>query len=274
VFDLRGADDAKRLALLFDYVTSDRFRVYINGDYRIAANSQTFLAGDWLHLVVTVDYTNDVYTLYLNGVAIGSSTAALSAPTGLVKWALGSLYDGSADQSGWAFGEYAVWNRVLSASEIAMLYARHTPLADAGALLPPVSNHGPIDARWPIATGTFTLTGITIYTGAGANLETRFGWGTWVSGKLQLEAVLQISNAAHIGYAMLQWDNSGTWRDVPDSAVSITSTTAATLVRSAVFYLSPGERTYRVVIRPSDAASTVTLYKATLICTPGGLNAI
>ncbi len=273
IFDLRGDDDNNRLALLFD-PTSDSFRVYINGAYRITATGQTFAAMDWLHLVLTVNYTTDVYTLYLNGVVIGSDTTSLSAPSGLAYWVLGALYDGSAGQSGWAFAEYAVLDRALSAEEVAALYASDKPLADAGAFTLPVNNLGPLDARWPVATGTFTHTGDTSYAEAGSNVESRFGWGTWVSGKLQFEAVLQISNAAYTGYAKLQWDNSGTWIDVPGSEVSVSGTTNATLVRSGVIYLSPGERTYRVAIKTSNSGETVTLYKASLICTPGGLSTL
>ena len=275
IFDVRGADNSNRLFLRYDPDDVDALKVYVNGGYRIDVENQDFEVGDWLHLVLTLDYGNNSYKLYLNGELIGSDTTALTAPTGLVNWKLGVPYNAISTYSGgWTFGEYAVLNRVLSAEEVAALYHKGAPLVDAGAFTLPVDNIGPLAASWSILHGSQTHTGDTTYTEAGSNQESRFGFGTWVSGNLQFEAVLKISDAAETAYAMLQWDDSGTWRDVSGSEVSLTGSTDADLVRSRTFYLSPAEREYRVVIKPSDAAETATIYKACLICTPGGLDEI
>lgn len=135
ILDCYGGTD--RVLLLYDYATSDRFRVYLNGDYRFSVNSQTFAAGAWLHLVLTLDYTNDSYCLYLNGDLIGSDTTALTAPAALTDWVIGSSYTGAANQTGFAVSEYAVFGRVLTAEEIAGLYAAGRPLTDMGALKRP-----------------------------------------------------------------------------------------------------------------------------------------
>lgn len=125
IFRTRGADDNNYIYLCYNS-TDDEFQVYINGAMRIANGStQTFDAGDWIDLVVTLDFTADSYLLYVNGVLDGSDTTALADPT-LTTW---SLY-----AAGYAFAEYAVFDKVLSADEVAAMYALDKPTVDAGAM--------------------------------------------------------------------------------------------------------------------------------------------
>jgi hypothetical protein len=135
VADYRGADDNNRVIIYYLPNSSDAWAVYLNGSVRINVTGQTFVAGDWLHLVVTLDYTNDSYVLYLNGENIGSSTATLSAPASIARWKLGTREDGSGLWTGgWAVAEYAVFDRVLTDAEVAGLYLRNAALTDAGAM--------------------------------------------------------------------------------------------------------------------------------------------
>jgi hypothetical protein len=231
----------------------------------VESSAQTFGSGDWVHLVVTID--NGSWALYVNGSDEGSSSVE-DLP------AINSIYIGGGTGGNFTISEVAIFDRALTASEVAKLYAFGQPLTDVGAIMSPADNLGPLAGAWPILFGSQTHTGDTSYSEAGSNQESRFGWGTWVSGSLQFEAVIKISDSGDTGYAMLQWNDSGTWRDVEGSEVSITGSTSADLVRSGVIYLSPDEREYRVVIKTSDSSQTITIYKAALICTPGGLSAI
>jgi hypothetical protein len=132
VLDTRGADNNNRIFLFYDSV-DDRFEFYVNGQYRLSPSGITFSAGDWLHLVVTLDFTANACTLYLNGEVVGSgNVGATSAPT-LTTWGLCGRYDG-AHQGGWRVGEYAVMGQVVTAGEVAAMYALQRPLVDAGAM--------------------------------------------------------------------------------------------------------------------------------------------
>jgi hypothetical protein len=60
--------------------------------------------------------------------------------SGLTAWRLGTNYaSDSSSCGGWAYGEYAVWNRVLDAEEVAAEYASKAPLVDAGAFIAPIA---------------------------------------------------------------------------------------------------------------------------------------
>jgi hypothetical protein len=111
----------------------DYFYLYINGGSRIITPVQTFSAGDWLDFVMTFDFTNDVYTLYINGEQAGDPyTGALSTAT-LTTWRLAGRYDGTAHWGG-TIAEHAVFDRVLTADEVASIYALGRPLVDSGAM--------------------------------------------------------------------------------------------------------------------------------------------
>lgn len=123
VVEYRGADDSNRVGLRFEPSTDDQLSAYINGAVRITATNQTFVAGDWLHLVLALDFGSNAYHLYLNGELVGSSTASLTAPTSLATWKLGTLFNGDATYGGgWAFNEYTVYNSILSPEQVAALY--------------------------------------------------------------------------------------------------------------------------------------------------------
>lgn len=147
LFGLRGANDSNRVFLGW-HQTNHQWEVYINGGYRIQV-ADTFSKGDRKSFVITFDYTNDLYILSIDGVVAGSSTTALTAPTGVVSWALSGTYDGG-NQCGFVIDEFAVLDSILTADEIAAFHQCPTPLVDADALTPPV-----IDGHWlrlPVST--------------------------------------------------------------------------------------------------------------------------
>lgn len=176
---IAGVYNNNRLMLRFEPNTDDQLSVYLNGGNRITDTGQTFDAGDWLHLVVTLDYANDLYCLYLNGTLIGSATTALTAPTGLTDWVIGTRY-GDGQPGGWAFGEYAVFNRVLTAEEVAAMYAAGRPITDAGSI--DVPGVYILDGRFRIASGSsgtvLDLTSTRMAIGSGVDYNS--GAGVWL----------------------------------------------------------------------------------------------
>lgn len=131
-WDARGSSDSERVMVA--YHNSTAIKLYINGAYRCEV-AGSFSAYDWLDIVATLDFTNDVYRLYVNGVMVDEDTTALSAPA-LTYWKVGASYAHTA-RMGLAIAEYAVFGRALTADEVAALYLRDTPLIDCGAVEKP-----------------------------------------------------------------------------------------------------------------------------------------
>jgi len=226
----------------------------------IGASLSGSVAGDWHHVVIT--WESGSRAIYLDGV-LAASSVTYAAPS----ISSTSLYLGYVtERFGGAIAELATFSRVLTADEVAWLYAAAQPLADSLAHLQPVETLGPNHASWHILYGSASESS-TSYTDID---HTEFGWGGPVSGRLQLEALMKGSTPSTTAYAILEWYDSGTWREVSQSEISVTGTTES-LARSAVFSLSPDERLYRLSLK-SDTGSSVSLYRAALICTPGGLS--
>jgi hypothetical protein len=128
---------ASRVLIYFD-PADDTIKSYLADELTnttLESSAQTFVQGDWLDIVITLDYTNDSYNLYVNGVLEDTSTTALAAPT-LDQWNLGStvtpLY-----QTGAAFCEFAVFGKVLSSAEVSQLFELQQPLVDSGSMQAP-----------------------------------------------------------------------------------------------------------------------------------------
>jgi len=243
----------------------DRFYLYFDGvGLSVDAWPISWRAGDWLHVVTTFDYTANDFRVYVNGELHVRSTASYSAPTNLDQFNLGVGYSGGS-RFGGAFAEFAIIEGVLSYEKVRQLYEFGLPLVDLHPALPPAENIGPNHGSWHIFYGSASETAIS-YTAVD---HTEFGWGGPVSGKLQLEALMKGTTPSTTAYAILEWDDSGTWREVSQSEISVTGTTES-LARSAVFSLPPDERMYRLSLM-SDTGSMVYCYRAALICTPGGL---
>jgi len=106
--------------IIYYDTTDDKFKVYINDDDYLASSAQTFKADDWIDLVVTLDFMNDAYALYVNDVMEDTDTTSLPAQT-LQVWRLG-VRSNHTSYLGGAFSEFAVFDRVLTVSEVAALY--------------------------------------------------------------------------------------------------------------------------------------------------------
>lgn len=115
------------------YSPSGHYIVWWSGSNVIISSTITFSAGDWLHVALTEDFSSNEYVLYLNGAQIGSSAASLTAPT-INEWNLGQSYSGASNFGGWAFDEYAVFDRVLTNDEIAGQFASRRAMVDSLAI--------------------------------------------------------------------------------------------------------------------------------------------
>jgi len=112
--------------------SDNTFKVYIKTETKLTSSAQTFSAGDWIHVVVTIDFSSNEHNLYIDGVLEDTDTTSLAAPS-FDEINLGS--DNSAgQQANAAYAELALLDVVLTAEQVAGLYQRGAPLADAGAL--------------------------------------------------------------------------------------------------------------------------------------------
>jgi len=205
IFGTRGANDNSRILLRHNNGT-DQFELYVNGAYRIQTAGITFEAGDWLCLDVTVNFTDNVCKLYINGEQVGISGVSHTAAPVLTTWKLGSSWEGTY-QSGWCIGEYAVLNTVWPAEEVAAQYALHRPLVDAGATEKPGLYI--LDGRVKIASSTtgnrieITADEIAGYDGGGTKqfyLRASDGAGCWAGGvgKLTSDGLTIIASTANL----------------------------------------------------------------------------
>ena len=131
LMDLCGASSAHEIAIGYNPAT-DKFRVYINGGWRLESGVQTFKAGDWIDISLTDDFAANIHNLYLNKELVDTDTTAMAAPT-LTIWAVGCRSNYTEWWGGYAFAEYSAFDRVLTAIEVAQLYNLQRPLVDTGA---------------------------------------------------------------------------------------------------------------------------------------------
>jgi len=132
LMDARDSGDATNTYLSIRFnETGNQFTVKVGSNTTVLASGEyEFYAGDWLDIVVTLDFTNDQYHMYIDGVEVDSALTMLSA-SAHDSWNLGSHYT-EINQSGWAFSEFAVFDRVITSVEVAQLYNLGRPLVDTG----------------------------------------------------------------------------------------------------------------------------------------------
>ncbi len=119
LFDARGASNNHRVYLEFED-SDDKLHVYVNGGDRFQSSAQSFSAGDWLSLALTLDFDGEA-RLYVDGERDGcGSISSLDAPT-LTDWMIGSDYSGS-NQANAAVIACLAYDRVLTCSEVNLLY--------------------------------------------------------------------------------------------------------------------------------------------------------
>ena len=92
----------------------------------------TFSAGDWVHIVVNVDTSGDL-ELAVNGVIRDTDDMSARSSISPDQMNLGSDRAG-ATRAGGVYSELAIFDRVLTAGEIAALYSRGSAMVDAGLL--------------------------------------------------------------------------------------------------------------------------------------------
>jgi len=129
---------AERIEVYFSS-DDDAIGVYIKNaatSVTLLSSALTFVKGDWLDIVVTLDYTTDSYKLYVNGVLEDTDTSVALAASTLTQWNLGTYYDGTYI-TGAAFCEFAVFGRVLAANEVSQLFELQQPLVDTGSMQTP-----------------------------------------------------------------------------------------------------------------------------------------
>lgn len=126
-------DGLETIAMYFNPADDKIYAVILDGVDTISLTSaaQTFKAKDWLDIVITLDFDSDEYKLYVNGVLEDTSTDTCTPPI-LEQWNLGSNYLG-ANQSGAAVCELGVFDKVLTASQVAQVFNLQQPLIDTGS---------------------------------------------------------------------------------------------------------------------------------------------
>lgn len=78
--------------------------------------------GTWTHVALTFDYSADQYTLYVNGLAVATSTAARNAPTRAVSFGAITSDFGQSFFFPGLLDEITLYDRVLDASEISAIF--------------------------------------------------------------------------------------------------------------------------------------------------------
>lgn len=129
LWDTRGSSDSARVYLQFDD-SDDEYHVWINGADRLQSSTQTFDAGEEQDVIIVLDYNNDAYAIYVNGVLADAESEILSAPT-LTDWMLGSDYTG-ANYPGATIGEYTIFDMALTPSDVGGLYGESMTRQSSG----------------------------------------------------------------------------------------------------------------------------------------------
>ena len=129
-------NDASNSIRMFFNVSSERIYMNVNGTNLNPDGSTAFSAGDWLHIVATLDFSSDEYKLYIDGELIKTWTNSLSAPTGLDEFNVGSSPSGG-NQPGVAVAEFICLDDILTADEVALLFNLNRPIIDMGELETP-----------------------------------------------------------------------------------------------------------------------------------------
>jgi len=133
------ASDWTQEVLVYLNTVTNKISAYLFDDpdsVFLESSELTFVAKDWMDIVLTCDYAADSYRLYVNGVLEDTETEiAISAPV-FGMWRLGS-YDDGTHQCGAAFCELGAFGRVLEGYEVSQLFELQQPLVDTGSMQTP-----------------------------------------------------------------------------------------------------------------------------------------
>lgn len=101
--------------ILFNYNTGSEYRLYVDGNYRISTTLNKFT---WYNVQIT--YTSSTWTLYINGVSVGTYTGTIgSMQSNAITICLGNGYN---SYLGGNISSLRVYNRALSATEVQQNY--------------------------------------------------------------------------------------------------------------------------------------------------------
>jgi hypothetical protein len=268
---------ASAMGLKYDTAAS-RFEVFVDNAFHLAASVIEFNAGDWFAIVVTYDWTNDVYRLYVNGVLEDTYTGAHASGTNTV-WVLGAADAVGSQAGGFEFDAFAVVDRILTQAEVGNQYASGLPLVDPKAMMlhqratvPGVSAGIWVmvlyhDQFSTVNTSYEEVDGV----GAGQTYTTRITFsGGWVTGLIFFEANLSNSTVGGTAYSELQYYDvaTGAWRSIPESEVSNVGT-SWNRVRGTCLCVPLHEAEYRVAIR-TTVSNTGLISRAEIVVCPTG----
>lgn len=115
--------------------TGGKLRAFIRNAAGVSVqltSTTTLSDGAWHHVALTCDAAN-LFTLYLDGVAVGSGTVA--GPIGTENFALGGRRTGASVSNPYPgdIDEVGVYGRALTAAEVASHYAARSAAADVAA---------------------------------------------------------------------------------------------------------------------------------------------
>jgi len=130
-------DATNRVTLQFEESTGEIELQYAESGSAFANYVLDFSAGDLVHILYTIDTAGDA-SLYLNGIL--RSTVDISAKSSIspVTMRLGSYTDANPFLANALYSEFALFDRVLTAAEVAAIYQSGAPLTDQGTTDVPV----------------------------------------------------------------------------------------------------------------------------------------
>jgi hypothetical protein len=117
-------NDTGGRAYAFDYdLIGGNLRFYVNGGSSLVQFGITPTVGQWYHLTASF-IPSGAMALYVNGLVVATATAGdASIPSATTNCRIGArAYTGFQGYNNAAFGSVQIWNRALSAGEVAQLY--------------------------------------------------------------------------------------------------------------------------------------------------------
>lgn len=252
---------ASAMGLKYD-TAATRFEAYVDNGWNLTASVIQFSAGDRIRAIVTYDWANDVYCLYIDGQLEDTYIGTHASGTNTT-WRVGSTQTGT-QQGGFVFGEYAVLDRVLTAQEARDLHDHNRPIADFFNNVPGFTVPGTAAGQWTLTYGDEAMTTGTAYAEVDTGNRLTFA-GSWI----RANAFFEVIGDGNIGYFRLAYYDQATsnWRDVPESEVS---TATKDRIRCIVpLHLPLQETEYRLEQYTTNGANAVTAYRASIFVAPG-----
>jgi hypothetical protein len=149
-----------------------------NAAFTISSSNLTL--GVWHHAVGIFNSATQTMTLYIDGAQASSGAASdIGATSGNLN--IGQQKAGFSRYFNGTLDDVRIYNRALSATEVALLYAAgQAHVGDASVVLPAVNLLSGLVGYWPLNEGSGTVT--RDYSTSG-NTGTLVGSPTWTSGK-------------------------------------------------------------------------------------------